>query len=164
MLRAISPLDERELTMPWNNSLRRQSCRSRPAAMAAFTFKHALMEDAAYASLLRSKRQELHGRVAEALEHHYPERVRIEPEVVAHHYTHAGKGLQAAAHWIAAAQRALDRSANLETLGHANKGLEVLATATPSAESSRLELDLEILRGAAYRALRGCRASETDAA
>jgi len=163
LLRAISPLDESELSDALDKLTSSAVLFGRgQRPWAAFRFKHALMEDAAYASLLRSKRQELHWRVAEALERNYPERIRIEPEVVAHHYTQAGKGLQAAAYWIAAAQRALDRSANLETLGHANKGLEVLATATPSAESSRLELDLEILRGAAYRALKGFASSETE--
>ena len=72
-------------------------------------FKHALTQDAAYASLLRTKRQELHERIAETLEASYAERVRVEPEVVAHHYTQAGRSQPAAKYWAAAARRAIDR-------------------------------------------------------
>lgn len=163
LLAAISMLDDRELSDALDKLTSSAVLfgRGRPP-WTAFTFKHALVEDAAYSSLLRGKRQELHCRVAEALERSYPERVRVEPEVVAHHYTQAGKSLQAAAYWVAAAQRALDRSANLETLGHATKGLEVLFAAAPSPESHRLERDLEILRGAAYRALRGFASADTE--
>jgi class 3 adenylate cyclase/tetratricopeptide (TPR) repeat protein len=163
LLAVISQLDERELSEALDRLTSSAVLfgRGRPP-WRSFTFKHALMEDAAYASLLRSRRQELHARLAGALERLYPERVRIEPEVLARHYTEAGKALQAAAYWIAAAQRALDRSANLETLGHANKGLEVLAPVPPGAQASRLELELQILRGAAYRALRGFASSDTE--
>jgi predicted ATPase len=129
---------------------------------AAFTFKHALVQDAAYASLLRSKRQELHSRIGETLEGSYPERVRVEPEVVAHHYTQAGRPLHAARYWAAAAQRALDRSANLETLGHATRGLDLLAGVAEAPDRDRLELGLEILRGAAYRAVKGFASSEVE--
>lgn len=163
LIAAISLLDDRELSDALGKLISSAVLfgRGRPP-WTAFTFKHALVEDAAYGSLLRSRRQELHWRVAEALERSYPERVRVEPEVVAHHYTQAGKPLQAAAYWVAAAQRALDRSANLETLGHATKGLEVLAAAGPGPEAQRLERDLEILRGAAYRALRGFSSTDTE--
>jgi class 3 adenylate cyclase/tetratricopeptide (TPR) repeat protein len=163
LLAVISQLDERELSEALDKLTSSAVLfgRGQPP-WSSFIFKHALMEDAAYASLLRSRRQELHSRLAGALERLYPERVRIEPEVLAHHYTEAGKALQAAAYWIAAAQRALDRSANLETLGHANKGLEVLASALQGAQASRLELALQILRGAAYRALRGFASSDTE--
>lgn len=163
LLAAVSSLDEPEL----NEALDKLTAsavvfgRGEPP-WTAFTFKHALMEDAAYASLLRSKRLELHSRVADALERNYPERVRVEPEVIAHHYTQAGKSLQAARYWFAAAQRALDRSANLETLGHATKGIEVLATVPAPGERNRMEIDLEILRGAAFRALRGFASSDVE--
>ncbi|MET0168412.1 MAG: AAA family ATPase, partial [Vicinamibacterales bacterium] len=127
-----------------------------------FVFKHALTQDAAYASLLRSKRQELHALIGETLETSYPERVRVEPEVVAHHYTQAGRPLSAAKYWAAAARRAIDRSANLEALGHASKGLELLAGVAEGPERDPLELALEVLRGAAYRAVRGFASSDAE--
>jgi len=129
---------------------------------ATYMFKHALVQDAAYSSLLRSRRIELHSRVAETLERAYPERVRVEPELLAHHYSHAGQAMRAAGYWALAAQRALERSANLEALGHANAGLERLATVDPSPERDRLELNLEILRGTAHRAVSGFASSMVE--
>ena len=125
-----------------------------------FVFKHALVQDAAYASLLRAKRQELHRRAAETLETTWPERVRTEPELLAHHYTQAGLALPAAKHWAAAAMRALDRSANVEALAQAARGLELIAELAQSPDRDRLELSLRILEGAAYRAVRGFAAPE----
>ena len=127
-----------------------------------FVFRHALTQDAAYASLLRTRRQKLHELIAETLERSYPERVRVEPEVVAHHYTQAGRSLPAAKYWAAAARRAIDRSANLEALGHASKGLELLTGAAQGPERDSLELALEVLRGAAYRAVRGFASSDAE--
>jgi class 3 adenylate cyclase len=128
----------------------------------AFIFKHALVQDAAYASLLRSKRQELHRRIAETLESGYPERVRTEPEVVAHHYAQAGQALHAARYSAAAAMRALDRSANVEALGQSAKGLELLAGVAQSTDRDGLELGLRILQGAAYRAVKGFASSDVE--
>lgn len=163
LVAALSPLDADELRDALGKLSSSGVVFDRGALPgAAFTFKHALVQDAAYASLLRSKRQELHSRIAETLEGSYPERVRIEPEVVAHHYTQAGRPLHAARYWAAAAQRALDRSANLETLGHATRGLDLLASAAGAPDRDRLELGLEILRGAAYRAVKGFASSEVE--
>jgi class 3 adenylate cyclase len=160
LVAAISPLNETELGDALGEL--RASGVVFGRGDSAHTFKHALVQDAAYASLLRSKRQELHARVAETLEASYPERVRVEPEVVAHHYTQAGRAMPAARYWAAAAQRAFDRSANLEALGHASRGLEVLAGVAEGRDRDRLELALEILRGAAYRAVKGFASSDAE--
>jgi class 3 adenylate cyclase/tetratricopeptide (TPR) repeat protein len=163
LVAALSPVGEREL----GEALDRLTSsavvfgRGQPP-WSAFVFKHALVQDAAYASLLRSKRQELHRRIAETLESGYPERVRTEPEVVAYHYTQAGQAPRAAGHWAAAALRALDRSANVEALGHGAKGLELLAGVAQSADRDRLELGLRILQGAAYRAVKGFASSDVE--
>ncbi|MEO7402625.1 MAG: hypothetical protein ABIU95_03045, partial [Burkholderiales bacterium] len=138
---------------------------TKPAA--TFIFKHALVQDAAYASLLRTKRQSAHGRIATILEASSAPRVHVEPELVAHHYTEAHQWLAAAKHWAVAAQHSLDRSANLEALRHATRGLEVLARAdAPDASAAtardQIEANLEILRGAAYRALSGFAASDAE--
>jgi predicted ATPase len=128
---------------------------SHGGAQPTYMFKHALLQDAAYDSLLRGRRRDTHQRIAATLENNYSDLVRAEPEIVAHHYTHAGSAQQAARYWALAAQRALDRSANLEAVGHAGAGLELLASLPPNAARDRLELGLEILRGAAYRAVKG---------
>jgi class 3 adenylate cyclase/predicted ATPase len=163
LIAAISPLDDAEL----RNALSTLTSsgvvfgRGQPP-WTTFVFKHALVQDAAYASLLRTKRQESHQRIAETLERSYPERIRVEPEIVAHHYTQAGHSMRAAKYWTAAAQRALDRSANLEALGHASKGLDLLASATQDPGRDRLVLGLEILRGTAYRAVSGFASSDAE--
>lgn len=163
LVAALSPLDDDELRDALGKLSSSAVVFGRGAPpWATFTFKHALVQDAAYASLLRSKRQELHSRIAETLEGSYPERVRVEPEVVAHHYTQAGRPLHAARYWAAAAQRALDRSANLETLGHATRGLDLLASVAQAPDRDGLELGLEILRGVAYRAVKGFASSEVE--
>lgn len=133
-----------------------------PQSATSFEFKHALLQDAAYASLLRSKRQDLHWRIAVILETDYVDRIRVEPEVVAHHYTRAGRAIEAAGYWAAAAHRSLQRSANLEALGHASKGLELLKEVARDLHRDRLELDLEIVRGAAYRAVKGFASSDAE--
>jgi class 3 adenylate cyclase/tetratricopeptide (TPR) repeat protein len=125
-------------------------------------FRHALLRDCAYASMLRHRRQELHERIARALEAGYPERIRVEPELVAYHYTQAGRAQPAASYWAAAARRAIDRAANVEALGHATKGLEALAGVTEAPDRDPLELALEVSRGAAYRALRGFASSDAE--
>jgi class 3 adenylate cyclase/tetratricopeptide (TPR) repeat protein len=163
LIAALSPLGEQELSEGLNRLTSSAVVfgRGQPP-WTTFIFKHALLQDAAYASLLRSKRQELHRRIAETLESSYPERARTEPEVVAHHYTQAGQALRATRYWAAAALRALDRSANVEALGHAGKGLELLAGVAQGIDRDRLELGLRILQGAAYRAVKGFASSDVE--
>lgn len=127
-----------------------------------FVFKHALVQDAAYASLLRSKRQALHEKIAQTFEKSHPERVKAEPELIAHHYTEAGRPLVAARYWAAAARRAVDSSASVEALGHASSGLALLADAPASPERDAIELPLQVLRGAACRAVRGFASSDAE--
>jgi len=127
-----------------------------------FMFRHALLQDAAYASLLRSERREWHTRIAATLDAAYPHRLGTEPEVIAHHYTQAGQYLPAAKFWAQAARQALDRSANVETVAHANQGAQLLADIAPSPERDELELRLELMRGTAYRATKGFASSEVE--
>ena len=132
------------------------------AAGSAYVFKHALVQDAAYESLLRARRQELHRRIAQTLEESYAERVQVEPEVLAHHWAQAREWLRAARYAAAAGRRALDRSATPEALGHATHGLQSLAAAAAGTERDALELSLEVLRGAAFRAERGFASSDAE--
>jgi class 3 adenylate cyclase/tetratricopeptide (TPR) repeat protein len=117
-----------------------------------YVFKHVLLQEAAYESLLKARRQELHARIADALEAHFPERARAEPELLARHLTRARLPARAVQYWTRAARQALARSANSEAIAHANRGLEPVAELPEAGERHALELELHVLRGAAYRA------------
>src|SRR6266851_7564487 len=135
--------------------------RGRPPR-ATYIFKHALVQDAAYQSLLRRTRQQYHQQVAALLEARFPETVATAPEVVAHHYTEAGCAAQALPLWQQAGQQALQRSANLEGIEHLTKGLAVLATLPDTPERLQYELDLHVTLGPAFIATRGYASSEAE--
>ena len=120
-----------------------------------FSFRHALIQDAAYGSLLRTRRLQLHGAIADAFERLDPSRAQSEPELLAQHYALGGRPLQAARWWAQAALRALGRSANIEALRHSERGSELLPTVAEGAERDRSELMLAMLGGAAHRAVDG---------
>ena len=100
-------------------------------ADAIYTFKHALLQDAAYASLLRSRRQELHSRIGDVLETKFPESGVLNPEVLAYHFTEAGRGETAIRWWHSAGQLAIRRSADTEATVHLRKAIELVATLPP---------------------------------
>ena len=130
----------------------------------SFIFKHALVQDAAYSTLLRSRRQELHARIARVIEHRFPERAEEEPEILAHHYTQAGLADQAASYLAQAGRRALDRSAMVEVASLITKALALIAELPESAERARRELDLQTALGRALTATMGYAATETGEA
>lgn len=111
---------------------------------AVYTFKHALVQDAAYESLLKSRRHQLHARIAAVLEERFPETVASEPEVLAHHLAQAGLHGEAAKYWRRAGEIAMRRSANVEAIVHFSKALEALATQPASDERSEQELALQV--------------------
>ena len=125
-------------------------------------FKHALVQDAAYATLLRSRRQELHARIARVLEEAFPETVETQPELLAHHYTQAGLTEQAIDYWQRAGERALERSANREAYRHFGQGIELIKSLSPSPERTRREFRLYLGLGPATRAIKGNAAPETQ--
>src|SRR5262249_9463922 len=90
---------------------------------STYVFKHALIQDAAYESLLKSTRQQYHQRIAQVLESQFPEIAEAQPELLAHHLTEAGLIAQAVGYWYKAAQRAGERSAHVEAIGHLRRGL-----------------------------------------
>jgi TOMM system kinase/cyclase fusion protein len=114
---------------------------------ATYRFKHALIQDAAYQSLLRSTRQQHHLYIAQVLEARFPEVCETQPELLAHHYTEAGLSAQAIPYWQRAGQRAIQRSANLEAVAHLTKGLEVLATHPDTPDRIQHELDMLTMLG-----------------
>jgi predicted ATPase len=95
---------------------------------ATYQFKHALVQDASYTSLVRSRRQQLHSQIARALEERFPDIVATEPETLAHHLTEAGLTEPATVHWHKAGRSAAARSAYQEALGHIERGLALLRT------------------------------------
>jgi predicted ATPase len=127
---------------------------------ATYTFKHALIRDAAYESLLRRTRQEYHQRIAQVLAEHFPETAEAEPELLAHHYTEAGMHAQAVSYWQRAGQRASAGSAYVEAISHFTKGLAVLQGLPDTPERAQRELDLQIALGQAFTATKGQAAPE----
>jgi len=122
---------------------------------AIYSFKHALIQDAAYASLLRSHRQQLHAQAARALETRFPEVVETQPELVAHHYTEAGLVSPAISYWLQAGQRAGAGSSHQEAIAHLRNGLRLLDQLPASAERAQHELPLQIALGYSLVALGG---------
>ncbi len=122
---------------------------------AVYTFKHALVQDAAYNSLLRRRRQELHGRIAKVIEERWPDTAAAEPELLAHHYTEAKQPDKAIPLWQQAGSLALKRMALAEAIAHLNRGLELVVALPPSAERDGSELNLRTLLGSAWMALKG---------
>ena len=101
---------------------------------ASYIFKHALVQDAAYGTLLRSRRQQLHARIAEELEKHFPEFVDTQPELLALHSTQAGLAERAIEFWRRAGLRSVGRSANAEAAAHFTNALDLLSMLPPSKQ------------------------------
>jgi class 3 adenylate cyclase/tetratricopeptide (TPR) repeat protein len=110
-----------------------------------FIFKHALVQDAAYESLLKSRRQQLHGYLADGMIKRFPDYVESVPETIAHHLTEANLPRRAVPFWLRAGQLAVERSAFVDAMAHLRKGLDQLETLSPSADRDRQELDFQVL-------------------
>lgn len=130
--------------------------------LAMFAFNHALVRDAAYESLLKRDRRLLHAKVAVALESHNRVVNPAAPELLAHHYTEAELIPAALKYWGAAAHQALQRSANLEALRHASRGLEILAAQPDGTNRRGAELGFRLLAGLSYWGVKGFAAPEVE--
>jgi predicted ATPase len=131
---------------------------------ATYAFKHALVQDAAYGTLLRSRRRHLHTRIARILQDQFPQTMAAKPELLAHHCTEAGLAEAAVGYWLAAARLALARSSTVEAIAQLGKGLDLLDTLREGTDRRRLELDLQTALGGALIAARGFAAPETGRA
>jgi class 3 adenylate cyclase/predicted ATPase len=129
-----------------------------------YVFKHALVQDAAYQLMGRSKRREIHRRIAEVLERLFPNLVKTQPEILAYHWRNDSGHEQAVRYYRMAGEIAASRSANVEAIAHLNEGLLLLKTLPPGPARDRLELPLQLLRAGALRATKGFAAQETGAA
>ena len=142
LLQAVSPWDEGTLQQGLQQLVEAEFLYQRGLPpQATYLFKHALIQDAAYQSLLRSTRQQYHQRIAQVLEARFPETVETQPELLAHHYTEAGCAEQAIPYWQRAGQQASDRSAYLEAISHFTTGIELLTTLPETPERTQQALD-----------------------
>jgi len=122
---------------------------------AVYTFKHALVRDAAEAGLLRSRRAALHATIADVFERRFPEIVETQPETLALHLTKAGLFEKAGEYWLQAGRKAAMRSANLEAIAHLRKGIEILVHSADGTRKDRRELDFQFALGPCLIALEG---------
>jgi class 3 adenylate cyclase/predicted ATPase len=137
--------------------------RGRPPR-ARYIFKHALIQDAAYASLLKSTRQQVHQQLAQVLETRFSALVETQPELVAQHYTASGCHDQAVRYWQRAGHQASDRSAYVEAISHCTTGIELLKTLPETPEHIQQTLALHIALGAALLMTKGHAAPEVERA
>jgi len=165
LLQAISPLDEATLQHALGRLVEAELLYQRGLPPEArYFFKHALIQEVAYQSLLKSRRHQVHQRIAQVLEERFPETAETQPELLAYHYTEAGLEAHAIDYWQRAGQRALQRSANVEAIGHLTKGLEVLKTLPDSPDRTQRELALQTTLGPALIATKGFAAPEVEKA
>jgi predicted ATPase len=122
---------------------------------AVYTFKHALIQDAAYQSLVKKRRQQLHQAVAERLEERFPEVAATQPELLARHFTEAGAAGRATDYWLAAGRRAQAAFANAEAIDHLRRGLAVIAGLPASSDRDARELPFQVSLGVALMTGRG---------
>ncbi|HEV2956219.1 MAG TPA: adenylate/guanylate cyclase domain-containing protein [Xanthobacteraceae bacterium] len=127
---------------------------------AIYSFKHALVRDAAYETLLKSRRHQLHAQIGRVLQERFADIVASEPEIVAHHFTQAGLADSAVDYWLRAGNLSLSRSANAEAAKHLRQGVELIGQVSSPARA-RKELDLYLALGPAMAASEGFATAET---
>ncbi len=165
LVRTVSRLPEDELRSALDRLVASELVFQRGAPPdAVYAFKHALVQDAAHGSLLRSTRQQLHAQIAEALETHSPEIADMQPELLAQHYAEAGLVAKSVACWGKAGHRSAARSAMAEAAAQFYKGLDQLALLPDTPEHQRQELEFRSALGAVLQTVKGLSAPETGQA
>ena len=129
---------------------------------SSYRFKHALMQDAAYETMLKSRRRELHRVIAQTLTDAFKEIAEAQPELLAHHLTQAGAAREAIGYWQRAGQQAVERSANIEAIAHFSRALELLRPLPDGVERDQVELELRVALGVPLIASRGYSAAEVE--
>jgi class 3 adenylate cyclase/predicted ATPase len=163
LLRAVSPWGEESLRDALRQLVDVELLYQRGVPPhLTYIFKHALIQEAAYQSLLKSKRQQYHQQTVHILEQRFPEIAETQPELLAHHYTEAGLPAQALPYWQQAGQLAVERSANIEAISHFTKGLELLKSLPATPERTRQELALQLALGPPLRMIKGHTAPEVE--
>jgi predicted ATPase len=163
LLLAVARLDEGTLQQALAQLIGAELLYQRGAPpQATYLFKHALIQDAAYQSLLKSTQQQYHQRIAQVLTTRFPETVARQPEVAAHHYTEAGLTSEAIDYWQQAGQQALQRSAYAEAMSHLTRALDLLTTLPESRARGQQELGVQMTLGMVLRATKGQAAPEVE--
>ncbi|MEA2678395.1 MAG: hypothetical protein QOK03_117, partial [Candidatus Binataceae bacterium] len=161
LLEAVSPITGQALQNALRQLMEAELIYQRvDAPMASYIFKHALVQDAAYGSLLRSRRQRIHADIAQALKQRFADE-GYPSAFIAHHFTEAGLAEQAAPYWLAAAELALSQSAPAEAEHHASAGLALIPRVTAGPERDALKLGLLVARANALMTLKAQSAPET---
>ena len=165
LISAVSSLGEQELQTELTKLVDAEMLFQRGrGSRVSYQFKHALIQDAAYLSLLKAKRQGFHQRIATVLEEKFPATRDTQPELLAYHFTEAGAAEQATQYWLKAGQRSNQRSANAEAIDQLEKGLALLTDLDKSAERDHLELQLQVALAIPLTATRGYVAKEVEQA
>jgi class 3 adenylate cyclase/DNA-binding winged helix-turn-helix (wHTH) protein/tetratricopeptide (TPR) repeat protein len=163
LLRAISPWNEKKLQYALTQLVDAELLHQRGVPPeVTYVFKHALIQETAYQSLLKRKRQQYHQQTVHILEQRFPEIAETQPELLAYHYTEAGLLAQALPYWQRAGQLAVERSANVEAISHFTKGLERLKALQEMPERVQQELTLQLAMGAPLLMLKGHTAPEVE--
>ena len=163
LLHTVSQLDEATLQRELQRLVDAELVYQRGLPpQSSYMFKHALIQDAAYESLLKSTRQQYHQRIAQVLEEQFPETAEAQPELLAHHCTEAGLTAQAVVYWQRAGQQASDRSAYLEAISHLTTGIELLQTLPETSARTQHAVTLHIALGAALQITKGLAAPEVE--
>jgi TOMM system kinase/cyclase fusion protein len=163
LLQAVAQLNERTLHEELHRLVEAELLYQRGVPpQSTYMFKHALIQDAAYESLLKSTRQQYHQRIAQVLEAQFPETAETQPELVAHHYTEAGLIEQAVPYWHKAGQSAIQRSAHVEAIAHLRQGLALLDTLPETPQRLQREVDMHIASGVSLSATKGYAAPEVE--
>jgi class 3 adenylate cyclase len=163
LLQAVAQLDEETLQRELQRLVTAELLYQRGVPpQATYLFKHALIQDVAYQSLLKSTRQHYHQRIAQVLEVRFPEVVATQPELLAHHYTAAGCTEQAVRYCQRAGEQASERSANVEAISHFTTGIELLKTLPETPVRTQHAVTLHIALGAALEMTKGQAAPEVE--
>jgi class 3 adenylate cyclase len=163
LIHAVSPLAEETLQHGLGRLVEAELVYERGLSPHThYIFKHALIQDTAYQSLLKSKRHQYHQQIVQALQEHFPETVETQPELVAHHYTEAGLTEQAVPYWQQAGQRTVDRSAYIEAEHHLNTGLDLLTSQPDTLERAQSELSLQTTLGLTLARTKGYAAPQVE--
>jgi class 3 adenylate cyclase/predicted ATPase len=163
LLHAVAPVDETTLRQGLSQLVAAELLYQRGTPpQSTYLFKHALIQDTAYQSLLKSRRQQLHQQIAHALEERFPDTKETQPELLAHHYAEAGLSAQAIPYWQQAGQRASQRSAHAEAISHLTTALELLKTLPDTPERAQQELTLQVALGGPLIAIKGWAAPDVE--
>ena len=165
LIQAVWPSDEQRLLRGLAQLVEAELVFQKGTAPEArWIFKHAMLQDTAYQSLLKSKRQQIHQQVASVLITQFPDMRHNQPELVAYHYTEAGMLDQAIGFWQYAGEQAIQRSAHREALGHFTKGLELLSELPETPDRTHRELTIQTRLGPSLMATKGYAAPEVERA